>query len=599
MAESDRSRSPVPSRNRVEPRGQEQGVRPGLPFFPRWVAPMQAAVWHSTQMSRPQSRPQFSPQFNVFQSGPYMMNQAMGSRPNHPQGIQSTPCFPPAPPSSPPPTIPYPIPPRMASPPCSPTLKCPSTQATSPSTPTIPSSQPRPGGTPLQTSPGGHTTTDEARTYGFDLNPQWQEDKEHYDNQKINGLTFPRTIRQSAFSQKLDIEGCDPLQLPVAALLYQQANNFWLRKLAHGRELFLIPTGDIAAVVFTTELLTQLRNKGVDIDRVSSSKARQDGKLLDKTQNTKYAAQQVADLIHSWVPTRTADPDTQQELTQLRSQLAQLRQQLGDDTANPDTTGPSASSPPANPIHATLLRSSGNPAPPAPPAFDPSSLLVGTTTPNPWLAQHMPSTLAGRKFNNWLKDLPLSEPKRKVLTDNIAAKTETLWNNQPSEAIETVTRVAVMMGIPVTLLSKNTDSLNLLKTMTAAISLTNWLAPQLRRKLKHKVLQSHLRILHAMTLVIYLLIPFTMTHSIHLFQGFRIIQTRMMLLAILHGLRPNPKLKSILEGCTDLTHVWGSTLHSHNQFSRPFFQPESVYIWFTHIVNMQPKFTWGLPCTAH
>ena len=185
--------------------------------------------------------------------------------------------------------------------------------------------------------------TDDARTYGFDLNPQWQEDKEHYDNQKINGLTFPRTIRQSAFSQKLDIEGCDPLQLPVAALLYQQANNFWLRKLAHGRELFLIPTGDIAAVVFTTELLTQFRNKGVDIDRVSSSKARQDG----KTQNTKYAAQQVADLIHSWVPTRTADLDTQHELTQPRSQVAQLRQQLGDDVANPDPTGPSASSPSA------------------------------------------------------------------------------------------------------------------------------------------------------------------------------------------------------------------------------------------------------------
>ena len=53
----------------------------------------------------------------------------------------------------------------------------------------------------------------------------------------------------------------------MAALLYQQANNFWLRKLAHGREVYLIPTGDIAAVVFMTELLTQLRNKGVDMDK--------------------------------------------------------------------------------------------------------------------------------------------------------------------------------------------------------------------------------------------------------------------------------------------------------------------------------------------
>jgi hypothetical protein len=96
-----------------------------------------------------------------------------------------------------------------------------------------------------------------------------------------------------------------------------------------------------------------------------------------------------------------------------------------------------------------------------------------------------------------------------------------------------------------------------------------------------------------MTLVIYILTPFTMTHSIHLFQGFRIIQTRMMTLAVLHGLRPNPKLKSILEGCADLKHLWGTTLHSHNLFSRQFFQPQSVYIRFTHITNMQPKFYVG------
>ena len=259
------------------------------------------------------------------------------------------------------------------------------------------------------TSPGGQAKLD---TYGCDLNPHWQEDKDHYDNQKINGLTFPRCIRQSAFTQKLDIEGCDPLQLPVAALLYQQANNFWIRKLAHGRELYLIPTGDIAAVVFMTELLTQLRNKGVDLDKVSHSRARQDGKLLDKTNSTKYAAQQIADLIHSWVPTRTADPETQHELTQLRSQLAQVRQRMGEDTGEPSTpatTGPSASSPVSAPIQQALLRNSNNPALPAPPGFDPSSLLVGTTTLNPWLAQHMPSTLAVRAFNKWLKELPLSE----------------------------------------------------------------------------------------------------------------------------------------------------------------------------------------------
>ena len=387
----------------------------------------------------------------------------------------SNPRFPPAPPSSPPPTLAYPFSSRQSTPPCSPTLPCPPTQVASPSTPSIPSSQPRQAGTPYVNSPGGHTTADDGRIYGFDPNPHWQEDKDHYDNQKINGLTFPRCIRQSAFTQKLDIEGCDPLKLPVAALLYQQANNFWLRKLAHGREVYLIPTGDIAAVVFMTELLTQLRNKGVDIDKVASCKARQDGKLLDKTNNTKYAAQQVADLIHGWVPTRTADPDTQHELTQLRSQLAQLRQQLGDTTgepASPNATGPSASSPSSAPIHAALLRNSQSPAPPAPPGFDPSSLLVASTTVNPWIVQNKPTSLAVRAFNKWLKDLNLSEPKRKVLYDNFA-KMEEWWDKQPAEALDTIERVAATMGIPVSLMGKNYEALNLLRTMTAGISLTN------------------------------------------------------------------------------------------------------------------------------
>ena len=200
--------------------------------------------------------------------------------------------------------------------------------------------------------------------------------------------------------------------------MYQQANNFWLRKLAHGREVYLIPTGEIATVVFITELLTQLRTRGVDLDKVSHCRARQDGKLLDKTNNTKYAAQQIADIIHSWVPARTT-------------------------------------------IQRALMNNSTSPSPPPTPAFDPSSLLVCLSTVDPWLAQHMPTTLASRAFAKWLKELPLSEPKRKVLTDNIA-KTETWCSNQPSDAIETIERVAVMMGLPVSLLGKNYDMLNLL-----------------------------------------------------------------------------------------------------------------------------------------
>ena len=147
-----------------------------------------------------------------------------------------------------------------------------------------------------------------------------------------------------------------------------------------------------------------------------------------------------------------------------------------------------------------------------------------------------------------------------------------------------------MMGIPVGLLNRNFDATNLIRAVTAANSMTNRLASQLRRKLKHRVFQSHLQALHSMLLVIYVLTPFTMASTFSLFQGFRIIQTRMMVLSVIHGLRPNQKLKASLEGCANLNRVWGSSLTAHNLFAQAFFFPQCVYIRFTQVMNMQPKF---------
>ena len=91
-ADSDRSRSPLPSRNRQEQPGQRQA----LPCFPRWCGPMGSAV-RSLSMPRPQ---------NVIE-------------------LDYASTFPPTPPSMPPPPM-FPA---------SQTSLCPPTQACSPSQP--------------------------------------------------------------------------------------------------------------------------------------------------------------------------------------------------------------------------------------------------------------------------------------------------------------------------------------------------------------------------------------------------------------------------------------------------------------------------------
>lgn len=106
-----------------------------------------------------------------------------------------------------------------------------------------------------------------------------------------------------------------------------------------------------------------------------------------------------------------------------------------------------------------------------------------------------------------------------------------------------------------------------------------------------------------MILVLFILTPFTMSFSLTLFHGFRFAQVRLMVLMIIHGFLSNTKLKAILaqpSSCANLSNLWGSSLESHGLFMKGFFQPNAVYIRFTRILNMQPKYYVGSdrPLTA-
>eukprot|EP00435_Cladocopium_sp_Y103_P034022 s3479_g8.t1 len=259
-------------------------------------------------------------------------------------------------------------------------------------------------------------------------------------NDQVNGLTFPRAIRSSAFTQRLDIEGCDPLALPLAALLHQQADNFWLRKLAHGRE-------------------------------------RQDGQTLDKTNNTKYAAKLVAEYIQNWLPMKATDPSSQHTIIQLQPQVAELKQRLGEPSS--DSAAPDASTPPPGPTPpqstptqpAPIQRAlQANPAAP-PPDFEPANLLVAPLSPNTWLATNTPTSVAPRTYNQWFKDLGLSSAQKATVERNIT-NAEEWWQNQPGSAVDTVQRTAIMMGLPLSILKGNCNDVNLIRVLTIAVTMS-------------------------------------------------------------------------------------------------------------------------------
>ncbi len=98
---------------------------------------------------------------------------------------------------------------------------------------------------------------------------------------------MPRTIRASSWTQLKDIEGCDPLTVPLSKLLYQGSENYWLRKLATGREVYVATMGEVSQVVFVSEILSQLRSRGIDLDKLARHKALQDGQALEKKKPSK------------------------------------------------------------------------------------------------------------------------------------------------------------------------------------------------------------------------------------------------------------------------------------------------------------------------
>ena len=113
----------------------------------------------------------------------------------------------------------------------------------------------------------------QSQPQGYQIQPcesppmtNWKADVDFHDTTKINGLDFPSTIRSSKFGQHKDIEGMDPLQVPLWKFLCQGLNNNWLRRIAYGRDVFVMPFDNIQTTVFVAELVQQLKSLNVDID---------------------------------------------------------------------------------------------------------------------------------------------------------------------------------------------------------------------------------------------------------------------------------------------------------------------------------------------
>lgn len=203
------------------------------------------------------------------------------------------------------------------------------------------------------------------------MGQHWKQDEEHYDNQKVNGLTLPTTIKASSWTQLKDIEGCDPLTVPLSKLRYQSSEKFCLRKLATGREVYVATMGEVSQVVFVSEMLSQIRNRGIDLDRLAQHKALQDGHSLEKREAIQYI-------------NKLLDTGSQHEIAELQAKIAALGAAANQapTPSLPAQLGASNSNRVQTPIEAALQGQ-------RPAAFDPAQLLVTPGSTNQWLENNI------------------------------------------------------------------------------------------------------------------------------------------------------------------------------------------------------------------
>ena len=455
---------------------------------------------------------------------------------------------------------------------------------------------------PTQTTPSSRSNSGTPYTPGkqplgripnIPLGQHWKPDEEHYDSQKLNGLTLPRTIRSSSWTQLKDIEGCDPLTVPLSKLLYQGSENFWLRKLAAGREVYVATMGEVSQVVFVSEILSQLRSRGIDLDKLAQHKALQDGHALEKREAIQSLAKQIGDQLQRWAPTTQADTSSQHKIAELEARLAALQAAANQppaaasQQAQVPAQAPEAPSPSPrvqSPIEAAFQGQ-------RPTVFDPAQLLVSPGSNNQWLENNMIDTLSDSKYKSWFKNLKLDNATRQTIERNIVA-VDNWWQNQPEEAEATIHRVAVCSGIPPAKI-KSGQNENLLKVLTVALTMTAWLCTVLKRTSCMAQVAPALRLCKHQITILATLTPLTLSSSINIFFAFRILQTRLMILYSLHCPNFNSKLGALLRGATCLRHLYGTTITAHQQFSRSFFEPCTVYLRFCHVLRLQPLFYIG------
>ena len=167
-------------------------------------------------------------------------------------------------------------------------------------------------------------------------------------------------------------------------------------------------------------------------------------------------------------------------------------------------------------------------------------------------------------------------------------------SDQPEDAIKTIRRVIVGMGIEATKIKPGTVHEVILKIMVIATTCASWLSELIRRNdVQQKTVRHILPVAHSIILCLAFLTEATVSFSLSWFQFCRILQTTLMGQYVLLHPSSNSKLSALLRGTFCHGLFTFATLDQFMEVTQHFFACEAVYVRFSHIAGFQPKFYIG------
>ena len=182
---------------------------------------------------------------------------------------------------------------------------------------------------------------------------------DHYDTTRVAGYDLPKVITHTAFTRQMGIEGQDIARVPLLHFMHEQWNSWWLRHLAHGGEVRIVVAKSMPESVFAAGLLSQIRQRHLDLDALALHVATQEGASTSTTKPAamKLLTSKIFDFLISLRPTTTADPASAATILQLQQQLADAHNQLAQQASSPPLppTPTSSNKRPADPSQASLL----------------------------------------------------------------------------------------------------------------------------------------------------------------------------------------------------------------------------------------------------